>query len=127
VTKTFWIKFTVQDSARDIERAIAQEVDPTSYCLATKDTFATLIARHARDLGKPLRRSKKGVLRRLEAEPGSEFIAGLTPDRLIEYGRDRVKAGNGSATPAIYISFSSTLRHASSAVPEIRRPSTGST
>ena len=43
--------------------------------------------------GKPLRRSKEAVLRRLEAELGSETIADLTRDRLIQYGRDRVKAG----------------------------------
>ena len=51
--------------------------------------------------GKPLRRSKEAVLRRLEAELGSETIADLTRDRLIQYGRDRVKAGAGPATLAI--------------------------
>ncbi len=37
-------------SARDIERAIAQDVDPTSYRLTTKDTFTALITRHTCNL-----------------------------------------------------------------------------
>jgi hypothetical protein len=51
--------------ARDVERAIDQDVDPTNSRLTSKDTFATLITWHIRDLatyGKPLRRSKEAVL-----------------------------------------------------------------
>ncbi len=90
--------------ARDIERAIDRDVDPLASRITTKDSFASLINRHMDDLatyGKPLRRSKEAILRRLEAELGSETIADLIRDRLIQYGRDRVKAGAGPATLAI--------------------------
>jgi hypothetical protein len=89
--------------ARDIERAIDRDVDPLASRITTKDSFGSLINRHMDDLatyGKPLRRSKEAVLRRLEAELGSESIADLTRDRLIQFGRDRVKAGAGPAGTA---------------------------
>lgn len=102
--------------ARDIERAIDRDIDPLASRITTKDSFASLINRHMDDLatyGKPLRRSKEGVLRRLETELGSESIADLTRERLIQYGRERVKAGAGPATLAIDIWFIGTvLTHA---------------
>ena len=55
--------------ARDIERAIDRDLDPLASRITTKDSFASLINRHMDDLatyGKPLRRSKEAVLRRLE-------------------------------------------------------------
>ncbi len=114
--KTFRMKADGEAWARDIERAIDRDVDPLASRITTKDSFASLINRHMDDLatyGKPLRRSKEAVLRRLEAELGSETIADLTRDRLIQYGRDRVKAGAGPATLAIDISFIGTvLTHA---------------
>ena len=102
--KTFRMKADGEALARDIERAIDRAVDPLASRITTKDSFASLINRHMDDLatyGKPLRRSKEAILRRLEAELGSETIADLIRHRLIQYGRDRVKAGAGPATLAI--------------------------
>jgi integrase len=116
LTKTFRIKADAEAWARDVERAIDQDVDPTTSRLTTKDTFATLITWHIRDLatyGKPLRRSKEAVLRRLENELGHELIGNLTRERLIQFGRKRVTEGAGPATLAIDISFIGTvLTHA---------------
>jgi len=102
--------------AREIERAVDRDIDPTASRITTKDSFASLINRHIDDLatyGKPLRRSKESVLRRLELEIGSEAIADLTRERLIQYGRERVEAGAGPATLAIDLSFIGTvLTHA---------------
>src|SRR5262249_61488475 len=90
LTKTFQMKADADAWARDVERAIDQDVDPTSRRLTSKDKFSTLIHQHIDDLatyGKPLRRSKEAVLRRLEIELGSEPVSNLTRERLITYGR----------------------------------------
>jgi integrase len=114
--KTFRMKADADVWAREIERAVDLDIDPTASRITTKDSFASLINRHIDDLatyGKPLRRSKEAVLRRLETELGAEAIADLTRERLIQYGRERVKAGAGPATLAIDISFIGTvLTHA---------------
>lgn len=115
-SKTFRMKADADAWARDTERAIDLDIDPSARRLSTKDSFASLIQAHIDDLatyGKPLRRSKAAVLRRLEAELGAEPVAGLTRERLIRYGRERVEAGAGPATLAIDISFIGTvLTHA---------------
>lgn len=114
--KTFRMKADAEAWARDIERAIDRDLDPTARRVTTKDSFASLINGHIDDLGtygKPLRRSKEAVLRRLEIELGSEPVANLTRERLIRYGRERVEAGAGPATLAIDLSFIGTvLTHA---------------
>ncbi len=46
LTETFRMKADAEAWARDIERAIDQDVDPTTSRLTTKDTLATLIAWH---------------------------------------------------------------------------------
>lgn len=116
LTKTFRMKADAETWARDIERAIDMDIDPTSRRVTTKDKFATLINQHIDDLatyGKPLRRSKEGVLKRLAIELGDEPVANITRERLITYGRERVKAGAGPATLAIDLSFIGTvLTHA---------------
>ena len=99
--KTFRMKADGEAWAMEIVSAGDRGVDPLASRITTKDSFASLINRHMDDLatyGKPLRRSKEAVLRRLEAELGSESIADLTHDRLIQYGRERVKASVGKNT-----------------------------
>ena len=69
--KTFRVKADGEAWAREIESAADRGVDPLASRITTKDSFASLINRHMDDLatyGKPLRRSKESVLRRLEAE-----------------------------------------------------------
>lgn len=93
LTKTFRMKADADAWARDIERAIDKDIDPSATRITTKDTFALLIRRHIEDLttyGKPLRRSKEAVLRRLELELGPEPVANLTRERLIKYGKERI-------------------------------------
>ena len=99
--KTFRMKADGEAWAMEIVSAGDRGVDPLASRITTKDSFASLINRHMDDLatyGKHLRRSKEAVLRRLEAELGSESIADLTHDRLIQYGRERVKASVGKNT-----------------------------
>jgi len=116
LTKTFRLKADADAWARDIERAIDREIDPTVRQLTAKDSFESLIDLHIEDLakfGQPLRRSKDQVLKRLKVELGSETVSNLTRERLIRYGRERRDDGAGPATLAIDISFIGTvLTHA---------------
>ena len=92
-TKTFRMKVDADEWARETERALDLDLDPTARRVTTQDTFASLIHCYIDDLaiyGKPLRRSKRAVLLRLERELGAETVASLTRERLIRYGREGV-------------------------------------
>lgn len=116
LSRTFRLKVDADNWAREAERDIDREVDPSIKRISRKDTFGSLIDLHIDDLstvGKPLRRSKKAVLNRLSVELGETPINLLTRDRLIQYGRQRAKEGAGPATVAIDLSFIGTvLTHA---------------
>lgn len=110
--KTFLRKSDAEAWARERERAIDKEIDPTVKPISRKDTFASLIDLHIDDLatvGRPLRRSKRHVLNRLRAELGDIPLSQLTREKLVQYGRDRAKDGAGPATLAIDISFIGTI------------------
>ncbi|MEZ5937424.1 MAG: site-specific integrase [Hyphomonadaceae bacterium] len=112
ICKTFLRKSDAEEWARDLERAIDKQIDPTTRQVSRKDSFASLIDLHINDLhevGKPLRRSKRSVLNRLRVELGATPLSGLTRDRLIQYGRQRAKDGAGPATLAVDISFIGTI------------------
>jgi integrase len=112
LTRTFARKMDADAWAREAEIALDQERDPTARRVSRKDTFASLIDLHIEDLGshgKPIRRSKRAVLRRLREELGDLPVAHLTRERLIKYGRDRAREGAGPATRAIDISFIGTI------------------
>jgi integrase len=112
VSRTFHRKADADEWARDAERSIDKECDPSIRRVSRKDTFARLIDLHIDDMravNKPLRRSKDHTLRRLKDELGETPIAQLTREKLIQYGRDRAKAGAGPATLAVDISFVGTI------------------
>lgn len=98
LSKTFLLRADAEKWARECERSIDMDLDPAARLFTTKDSFASLIDTHIDDLlayGKPLRRSKDAVLRRLKSELGSEPISAFTRERLIRYGQERAKAGAG--------------------------------
>lgn len=110
--KTFLRKSDAEEWAREKERAIDKEFDPTVKAVSRKDTFASLIDLHIDDLatvGRPLRRSKRHVLNRLRDELGDTPLSQLTREKLVQYGRERAKQGAGPATLAIDISFIGTI------------------
>ncbi|MGE0531936.1 MAG: site-specific integrase [Hyphomonadaceae bacterium] len=116
LSKTFARKSDADAWARDAERLIDNNCDPSIRRVSPKDTFALLIDLHIEDLaavGKPLRRSKDHVLRRLREELGGTPLAQLTREKLVQYGRERATGGAGPATLAVDISFIGTvLTHA---------------
>lgn len=108
ICKTFQRKSDAEEWAREIERSIDKQIDPTTRQVSRKDSFASLIDLHINDLGevgKPLRRSKRSVLNRLRTELGDTPLSQLTREKLIQYGRHRAKEGAGPATLAVDISF----------------------
>lgn len=112
LSKTFNRKTDADEWVRAIEHALDKELDPTVRRVSRKDTFASLIDLHIEDLaevGKPLRRSKRHVLNRLRDELGDTPLTQLTREKLIQYGRQRAKAGAGPATLAVDISFVGTI------------------
>jgi integrase len=116
LSKTFHLKSAAEEWARTAEHSIDREISPSIHKISRKDTFASLIDLHIEDLGavgKPLRRSKDAVLRRLRDELGDTPLSNLTRERLILYGRQRAKDGAGPATLAIDLAFIGTvLTHA---------------
>lgn len=117
--RSFHLKSAAEAWARETERAIDQQIDPKALKLSRRDTFASLIDLHIEDLkavGKPLRRSKDHVLRRLRDELGETTLANMTRERLILYGRQRAQAGAGPATLAVDISFIGTIMTHAAAV-----------
>lgn len=112
ICKTFQRKSDAEEWAREIERSIDKQIDPTTRQVSRKDSFASLIDLHINDLGevgKPLRRSKRSVLNRLRTELGDTPLSQLTREKLIQYGRQRAKEGAGPATLAVDISFIGTI------------------
>lgn len=112
VSRTFHRKTDADAWAREAEHSVDKEIDPSIRRLSRKDTFASLIDLHIEDMGavgKPLRRSKDHVLRRLREELGDTALSNLTRERLVLYGRQRAKAGAGPATLAVDISFIGTI------------------
>jgi integrase len=112
LSKTFHLKAAAEEWAREAEHAIDKQIDPSTHKISRRDSFASLIDLHIEDMaavGKPLRRSKDAVLKRLRAELGDTTLSNMTRERLIMYGRQRAKAGAGPATLAIDISFIGTI------------------
>ena len=67
------------------------------------ETVADLVDIHIRDMcevGKAPRRSKEAVLDALKAKLGHLKVTALTRERLIQFGRERAKAGAGPVTVA---------------------------
>jgi integrase len=85
-------------------------------------TFGHLIDLHLNDMrevGRPLRRSKDHVLRRLKEVIGDTPLTELSKAELIAFGRRRAKDGAGPATLAIDISFIGTVMTHAAAVHDV--------
>lgn len=114
--KPFYLKSAAEEWARTAEHSIDRQIDPSIHKISRKNILASLIDLHIEDLGavgKPLRRSKGAVLRRLREDFGDTWLANLTCERLIMFGQQRAEDGAGPATLAIDFAFIGTvLTHA---------------
>ncbi len=98
--------------ARETESRIDRGETPSKRSKGSPTTFGHLIDLHIEDMkevGKAPRRSKAAVLNTLKADLGRVKLKDLTRERLIEFGRERAKAGAGPATLSVDLSYMRTL------------------
>lgn len=122
-SKTFLRKSDADDWAVQASRDIDNGKKPVRQIKRPGTlTFGDLIDLHLADLedvGKPLRRSKDAVLRRLKDDIGATPVKALSKQELITFGRRRAKEGAGPATLAIDFSFIGTILTNASAVHDV--------
>ncbi len=121
-SKTFLRKSDADDWAVQAARDIDNGKKPSKRVRRDAQTFGHLIDLHLNDLadvGKPLRRSKEHVLRRLKEDIGETPVMDMTKAELIAFGRRRAKEGAGPATLAIDIYFIGTVMTHAAAVHDI--------
>lgn len=121
-SKTFLRKSDADEWAVQAARDIDNGKKPAKRVRSDAPTFGHLIDLHINDLGevgKPLRRSKDHVLRRLKEDIGDTPVAELTKPELIRFGRRRAKEGAGPATLAIDFCFIGTVMTHAAAVHDI--------
>jgi integrase len=90
------------------ERRIDRGEAPKKRARIDPTTFGHLIDLHIDDLkevGKAPRRSKAFTLDALQSKLGSVKIGDLTRERLIQFGKDRAKAGAGGVTISMDIGY----------------------
>ncbi|MES1158960.1 MAG: tyrosine-type recombinase/integrase, partial [Terricaulis silvestris] len=122
-SKTFLRKSDADEWAVQAAREIDSVKKPAKRIQGEAPTLGQLIDLHINDLtdvGKPLRRSKDHVLRRLKQDIGDTPIAELTKSELIKFGRRRAKEGAGPATLAVDFCFIGTVMTHAAAVHDIQ-------
>lgn len=98
--------------ALDMERRIDQGEVPSSRVRRQPTTFGDLIDLHLADLqevGKAPRRSKAFTMEALKEKLGRVRMADLNRERLIRFGRDRLKEGAGPVTIGMDLSYIKTI------------------
>ena len=121
-SKTFLRKSDADDWAVQTARDIDSGKKPSKRVRRDTQTLGHLIDLHLNDLaevGRPLRRSKEHVLRRLKEDIGETPLKDMTKAELIAFGRQRAKEGAGPATLAIDFSFIGTVMTHAAAVHDI--------
>jgi integrase len=122
-SKTFLRKSDADDWAVQTARDIDNGKKPAKQVRRSRSqTFGHLIDLHLSDLeevGRPLRRSKDAVLRRLKEDIGDRPIKEMTKQERIAFGRQRAKQGAGPATLAIDFSFIGAILTNAAAVHDI--------
>lgn len=115
-SQTFRLKTEATIWARDIEHHIDQGKDVTSPQAREATTIGHIVNLHIADMkeiGKPIRRSKRAVLGALKLDLGAIKIRYLDRSRLIQYGKKRAQQGAGPVTLAVDFSYLRTvLTHA---------------
>jgi len=102
--------------AREIEHVIDQGGEISTPLTNKVRNFGHIIDLHVADLkevGKPIRRSKRAVLKSLKKDLGRTQLRNLNRSTLIDYGKKRAKQGAGPVTLSVDLSYIRTvLTHA---------------
>lgn len=108
ISETFLRHQDAKDWATDREREIDRGEPPRSSRIAGLRTFGDLIDLHIDDMkevGKAPRRTKEATLLALKRELGGVKITDLNRERIVEFGRDRMRQGAGPTTIGIDVGF----------------------
>lgn len=112
VGESFRRRKDAEEWALDNERRIDRGETPLSRARIDPTRLEDLIDLHLLDMkevGKCPRRSKAFSLESLKKKLGSVKLAGLTRERLIQFGRDRAKEGAGPVTVAMDLTYLKTV------------------
>jgi len=111
-SQTFRLKTHADEWVVETERLIDLGGEPSMRRAGNSKTVADLIDVHTTDLkevGKPLRRSKRAVLNALKRDLGTTRISQLDRVTLIKYGKWRAKQGAGPVTLSVDLSYLRTI------------------
>lgn len=112
IAETFRRHKDAEGWALDVERRIDQGEVPSSRVRRKPTTFGDLIDLHLaslQEVGKAPRRSKAFTMEALKTKLGSVKMADLTRERLVQFGRTRLKEGAGPVTIGMDISYIKTI------------------
>jgi len=112
IGESFRRRKDAEEWALDNERRIDRGETPLSRARIDPTRLEDLIDLHLLDMkevGKCPRRSKAFSLESLKKKLGSVKLAGLTRERLIQFGRDRAKEGAGPVTVAMDLTYLKTV------------------
>ena len=105
---TFARRRDAQDWAIDREREIERGETPKTRRIEGLQTFGDLVDLHIADMkevGKAPRRSKGATLLALKRHLGSVNMNDLDRERIVEFGRARMRQGAGASTIGIDVGF----------------------
>ena len=108
VSETFLRREDARRWALEAERQVDRGESPTNSRLGCLQTFGDLVDLHIEDMkevGKAPRRSKEATLRALKRELGKVGMNDLDRERIVEFGRKRMRQGAGPTTIGIDVGF----------------------
>lgn len=108
ISETFARNQDAKDWAMDREREIDRGEAPRSARIAGLRTFGDLVDLHIADMkevGKAPGRTKEATLCALKRELGAVSINDLDRERIVEFGRRRLRQGAGPTTIGIDVGF----------------------
>lgn len=112
IAETFRRHKEAEAWALDMERRIDQGEVPSSRTRKKPTTFGDLIDLHLaalQEVGRSPRRSKAFTLDALKEKLGKVRMADLNRERLIRFGKDRLKEGAGPVTVGMDLSYIKTI------------------
>lgn len=102
--RTFRLKPEAEAGAFGAEHSVQTGKDPDTVQIDPKALFGTLIDLHITDLAevsKPLLRSKAMCPEKLNRDLDRERLSNITPQRLIDFGKQRAREAAGPMTLSI--------------------------
>jgi len=127
-SRNFRLKGKAMEWAREVEHVIDQGGEVSTPLTNKVRNFGHIIDLHIADLkevGKPIRRSKRAVLKSLKKDLGRTQLCNLNRSTLIDYGKKRGRQGAGPVTFSVDLSYIRTVLTHARAIHASSRPGWG--